>query len=226
MLAAAPFVPTEQVGDAVPGIPLVAQDGRPFSLVRGEGKVQIVTFAYTRCGDERACPAASGKFAWLQRHLGNTPIRLVEITIDPAYDTPAVLRAYGRAFGEDPARWTLATGAPVEVDELATRLGVVTSRSSPTVITHTETAIVLDADGRITNRIDGVNWDPLDVLALARSAAGDRLSPLAAARLWLTTAVASCGGGAAGLSGVTMLVILAVVSAIASVVVTRAWKAR
>lgn len=226
MLAAAPFVPTEQIGDALPDIPLVAQDGRPFSLLHSAGNVQIVTFVYTRCGDERACPAASGKFAWLQRHLGNAPIRLVEISIDPAFDTPTVLRAYGRAFGEDPARWTLATGAPAAVGALATRLGIVAVRSSATVITHTEAAIVLDEDGRIANRVDGANWDPIDVLALARSASGDRPSPFAAARLWLSTAVASCGNAAGGIPGATMLVVLAVVSAIVTVVVTRAWNAR
>ncbi|HTW85550.1 MAG TPA: SCO family protein [Candidatus Sulfotelmatobacter sp.] len=226
LATASPFVPEERIGDAVPDIPLVAQDGRPFSLARGAGRVQVVTFVYTRCGDERACPAASGKFAWLQRHLGAAPIRLVEITLDPAYDTPAVLRRYGRAFGEDPARWTLVTGRPDDVADLATRLGIATRRTAPLTIVHTEAAIVIAPDGTIAERVAGADWDPLDVLALARARAEQRIAPLTALRLWLAAAAATCGAASAGLSGAAMLGVLALTTALVAAVFVRALRAR
>src|SRR5450755_4786424 len=53
--AAQRFIPLLQPGDAVPPIPLVAQDGRSFALENLHGKAVAVSFIYTRCGDARMC---------------------------------------------------------------------------------------------------------------------------------------------------------------------------
>jgi hypothetical protein len=153
----------------------------------------------------------AAKFARLQRQLHGTPISLVTITLDPGYDTPQVLRRYGAAYGADPARWSLVTGAPAAVDELAARLGVTVERPHPGTIVHTEAAIVLDQRGSVARVADGATWLPEDLAAEARSVAALPQSPLLRLRLWLSTsASALCGGrGATPVTVGAALVVLA-----------------
>lgn len=209
-LAAATFVPTLQSGDTVPAIPLVDQAGRAFSITELRGNAVVLAFIYTRCADPRMCPLVSSKFALLQAGIGAAPIRLLELTLDPKFDTPAVLRKYSRAYGADPRLWTLATGETASMDDLATRLGVATQWTRPGTLVHTEAAIVLDRDGRIAEIIDGNAWTPGQVLATAREAAGANSAPLARIGLWLNAAVESCGGGRGAISALEGLALLLV----------------
>ena len=187
-------------------LPLRDQRGRATAIT-GDGRTTVVSFIYTRCRDARMCPLVAAKFAAMQRELHGAPIRLVTVTLDPAYDTPPVLARYGAAYGADPARWTLATGNPVTVDELATRLGIVRTVPQPGVVVHSEAVAVIDPHGRIARIIPGNDWLPGDVLAAARSAGGGAASPLAAVRLWFAQAAAYCGANAPaiGLAGVFAL---------------------
>jgi protein SCO1/2 len=169
----------------------------------------VLTFVYTRCADPRMCPLESLKYARLQRQIGDAPIKLVELTLDPQFDTPAVLRRYGGAYGEDPRRWTLATGAPASLDDLATRIGIASERTAPGTIVHTEATVVLDRAGAIASIVDGNAWTPEQMLALARDAAGESSSPLARTGAWLTAAIERCGGGNLPISTFELLALVA-----------------
>ena len=184
-----------------PPIPLVDQGGHAFSLADLRGNAVVIWRSSTRAAVMRAmCPLVSSKFAQLQARVGRDPIRLVELTLDPAYDTPNVLRRYGRAFGADPRRWTLATGAPASIGELAARLDIATQWTGPGTLAHTEAAVVLDRDGRIARIVAGNAWTVNGVLDVARETIGAQPAPLARIALWLTAAVASCGGGTAAIN--------------------------
>jgi cytochrome oxidase Cu insertion factor (SCO1/SenC/PrrC family) len=220
-VSAGAFVPLLQPGDTVPAIPLVDQAGRAFSLNQLQGNAAVVAFIYTRCPDPRMCPLVSSKFARLQAGIGKAPIRLVELTLDPAFDTPAVLRRYGAAYGEDASRWTLATGAPASVNELAARFGVATQWTRPGTLVHTEAAIVLDRQGRVAQIIDGNAWTVSGVLAAAREASGAAPAPFARAALWLTAAVESCGGGRGAINVLGALALLLAVSGAIAIAMLR-----
>jgi protein SCO1/2 len=212
ILAAAAFVPTLQPGDTVPALPLVDSSGHAFSLEALRGNAVVVTFIYTRCADATMCPLVSSKFARLQSLIGTAPVKLVEITLDPQFDTPRVLRAYGAAHRQDPRRWTLATGAQGSIDDLATRLGIATRWTRPGTLVHTEAAIVLDRDGRIAQTIDGNAWTPPQLLAAALDAAGTRRAPLTQIALWLTGVIEACGGGGGSINVLEGLALLAIVA--------------
>ncbi len=222
MLAVNAFVPTLHEGDTVPPLPLVDQSGSAFSLARLRGNAVVLTFVYTRCADPRMCPLESLKYARLQHLVGDAPIKLVELTLDPQFDTPAVLRRYGAAYGEDPRRWTLATGAPASLADLATRLGIASERTAPGTIVHTEATVVLDRDGAIADTIDGNAWTPEQMLALARDAAGESSSPFARAGAWLTAAIERCGGGSLPVSTIELLALVAGLTGIFGTVLLRA----
>ena len=209
------FVPALREGDAVPAIALVDERGRAFSFARTRGATRIVSFTYTRCRDARMCPLVAAKFARMQAALRGTPIRLATITLDPAYDVPAVLRRYGAAFGADPSVWSLLTGTQASIDAIAARFGIALARPSPGIVAHTEAVVVVDADGRVAKIVDGAAWGPDEVIAEARAAAGMDGSAAARVALWLgSSASALCGGRAGGISaGATLLVLAAVIAA-------------
>ncbi len=213
LLATNAFVPLLHEGDAVPALPLVDQAGHAFSIATLRGNAVVLSFIYTRCADPAMCPLVSAKFAQLQRRIGSAPIRLVELTLDPRFDTPPVLRAYGRAFGADPARWTLATGTPAALGELAARLGIAATWTRPGTLVHTEAAIVLDRSGTIARIVDGNAWPVDEVLAVARESAGIENAPLARAVLWLTAAVQRCGGGTGSINVLEALGLFALIAA-------------
>ncbi|MBI3090334.1 MAG: SCO family protein [Candidatus Tectomicrobia bacterium] len=93
----------------VPPFMLLERTGQPLDLADLIGKVWIADFIYTRC--ELECPLASARLAQLQdRFHEEADLRLVSFSVDPEYDTPAVLLAYARRFHADPQRWLFLTG--------------------------------------------------------------------------------------------------------------------
>ncbi|HEV2737593.1 MAG TPA: SCO family protein [Candidatus Elarobacter sp.] len=221
-----PFVPVLREGDAVPSTALLDQRGRRFSFASTNGRTTIVSFIYTRCRDAQMCPLVAAKFARMQRELRGAPIRLVTVTLDPAYDTPDVLARYGTAYGADPAVWTFVTGPAAAIDDVAGRLGIVVERPRPGVIVHGEAAIVIDADGRVARFVDGAAWLPDDLLGAARQVAAIPDNPFNRVRLWLaSSASALCGGrGATPLSVGAGLGLLAAITVVLAAVFARAFR--
>lgn len=78
---------------------LVDQDGRPVSLDSYRGRPVLLFFGYTQCPD--VCPTTLAKLTKAMRDAGGDAedIRVLLITLDPANDTPGVLRDYTRHFG-------------------------------------------------------------------------------------------------------------------------------
>ena len=66
-----------------------------------------LTFIYTRCPSSRLLPADEQAFAVLQDEIRKSAelrdVRLVSVTLDPEFDTPAVLAAHAKTLGADPA---------------------------------------------------------------------------------------------------------------------------
>ena len=223
--AAARYVPELQTGDTVPDFALVDQRGQSLSLSRFRGQALVLSFVYTRCRDATMCSLVSAKFSRLQRMLGRDPIHLMEVTLDPAYDTPRILARYGTAFGANPTRWTLATGEATGVADLAARAGIVTTET-PRGIVHTEAVLILDPNGRLAQTIGGNAWSADDLLTQARATLGRKPMPATRLWLWLESGVAAVCGGSSGISTGTALSIFIIIVVAASVMLRRLLRAR
>ena len=81
------------IGGALPDFTLTAQDGRSVRLSSFQGQLVAIDFIYTRCPLPDVCPRLSANFARLQKHFAGRMV-LLSITLDPRYDTPAVLAEY------------------------------------------------------------------------------------------------------------------------------------
>lgn len=93
----------------VPDFALLERSGQPVTKTDLLGKVWLASLIFTRCVDE--CPLVSSHMARLQdAFAAERDVRLVSITVDPAYDTPAVLTDYAQRFAAQPERWLFLTG--------------------------------------------------------------------------------------------------------------------
>ena len=204
------------IGDQLPATRFVDQTGRSFDFADFHGKSVVLSFIYTRCRDPKECPAISSSYAVLQRRLAQRPYHLVEMTLDPAYDRPAILRRYGATFRADPARWTLATGDLDGVLAFDARFGIDPFADPRVGLIHTERTVLIAPDGKILDFIDQAGWNPNDIAARLESAGAAPANPIARLDFELSkAAVAVCGNRVAGFSGLADLAIVLAIFAAA-----------
>lgn len=101
-----------------PDFALVDQHGDTLRAAELRGKAWVVSFFFTNCSG--VCPLITSRMAALRDSLAGDgllgeEVRLVSISVDPARDTVAALRAYAARFGgSPPADWAFLTGSPPE----------------------------------------------------------------------------------------------------------------
>jgi protein SCO1/2 len=162
------MLPTHELlmGEEVPDIPMTNQDGKPVHFPQFHGKAVLITFIDTRCTDD--CPIITGLFQKVDMLLRKNPrayngSRLITISIDPANDTPPVLRAYGLKYLDGKAsgfsHWEFTDMTPDNLKKLATAFGVI-YRPSKDDIVHTMATALIGPDNTVLKIWGGDTWKP------------------------------------------------------------------
>jgi protein SCO1 len=170
---AAPAPPPDirQPGDQLTDAKLVDQNGMDTSLAAYRGHRVALTFIYTRCPLPEFCPLMDRHFASVQKTITSTPaladVKLITMTIDPAFDTPAVMKTYATRRGADPKIWSFLTGEPSEVNRFGSQLGVYVEHNPKNAvdITHNLRTAVIDPNGRLVKVHTGNSWTPSELVA-------------------------------------------------------------
>ena len=159
------------IGAAVPGIMFTDEAGAPRPLSAYRGTYTLLTFIYLRCPLPEYCPRMNAHFAAIQRGVKADPglaarVRLLSISFDPEFDTPARLAARAREMGADPALWHFVTAPRAEVEAFGAQLGlsVIREGAGGANITHNLRTALLDADGRLARTYNGKEWTPDEVV--------------------------------------------------------------
>jgi len=168
-------IPRVREGDPVPSFSLLDQDGRAFTTAQLSGRVTVLTFIFSRCPVPEYCPAMALRFSALQKVIRADPrlarsAHLLSITIDPEFDRPEILKAYGAAVGADPAYWQFATGEKAEVNTLTQAFSVFAQRNGVT-LDHTLCTALIGRDGRVIELWRGNGWKIDEVIAALNRAA-------------------------------------------------------
>ena len=174
----------EIFGDA-PAFTLTDQLERPVSSNEFRGKVVVANFIYTHCKD--ICPLLSAQMQAFQErlrqeHVLGNEVQLLSFTVDPARDTPAVLRAYAERHRADPDAWRFLSGPKdtlipliVEGFHLGTQ-ALPPPEASPGAngddmhahndyeVMHSGRFVLIDQQGRIRAYYDGREFDPERVM--------------------------------------------------------------
>lgn len=156
------------MGEAVPDFVLTDQQSRAVRLSDFRGRVVAIDFIYTRCPLPDVCPRLSASFAYVGRQLRDQDVTLLSVTVDPEYDTPAVLSEYARRWNADRERWRFLTGTMQNVSEVAARFGLV-FWPEENMIAHTVVTAVIDRQGRLAALIEGAKFRPAELTDLLRS---------------------------------------------------------
>jgi protein SCO1/2 len=160
-----------QPGDLVKDAALVDQDGKPRRMSEYRGHRLALTFVYTRCPLPEFCPLMNQHFRTMQTRIAQTPaladVRLLSMTLDPVYDTPAILKTFAVGAGADPARWTFLTAEPAEAARFMEQFGIIAERdpANEVQITHNLRTAVIGADGRLKTVHTGNRWVPDELVA-------------------------------------------------------------
>jgi protein SCO1/2 len=96
-------------------------------------------------------------------------VQIMSISIDPEYDTPAVLKEYAEEHQAIPGKWHFLSGPKTETYQLA-RCGFVIptidGNGVPDDFVHTDKFILVDELGRIRGYYSGTNREEVDLLML------------------------------------------------------------
>jgi protein SCO1/2 len=158
-------------GQEVPDVWLVDQDGRPMPFASFRGHRVAMTFIYTRCPLPDFCPLLDRNFADVQSTIAKTPrlsdVRLVTVTLDPSFDTPAVLKPHAVALSADARVWSFMTGEPSEVSRFSSAFGIYSEadQQHPDQIIHNLRTAVIDPDGRLVKVQSGNSWTAAQLVA-------------------------------------------------------------
>jgi len=96
---------------------LTNQNGRVVSLADLRGHAWVGDIIFTRCPGP--CLKMTRQMKELEKALpAASHVKLVTLTTDPDYDTPAILKTYSERFSTDANRWTFLTGPKPEIRKL------------------------------------------------------------------------------------------------------------
>jgi protein SCO1/2 len=113
-----------------PDVTLKTQDDKDVRFYEDliKGKIALINVMYTDC-DGTLCKQGMENLVKVQKALGDRlgrEVFMYSITLDPAHDTPAVLRKYAKTYGVKPG-WTLLTGKAEDIEKLRRKLGMFNS---------------------------------------------------------------------------------------------------
>ncbi len=139
-----------------------AASGATVTAAAFRDRVVMLYFGYTHCPD--VCPTTLAKLAAAVRELpaaDRDRVRIAFVTVDPARDTLAVLRAYAAAFGPEVVG---LRGTRRQIDRLAARYRVTYAFGAPNArgnydVTHSSAVFIFGRDGRsaaVVEPSDGV----------------------------------------------------------------------
>jgi protein SCO1/2 len=141
---------------------LTDQQGKAFTNASLAGRPSLVFFGFTHCPD--VCPTTLALMAQLQQDPALSALRMVFITVDPARDDVAAMKAYVDAFG---GNMVGLRGEDAVLDPLLKNLGAVRAiqplAGSDYSVDHSATLYYLDSRGALS----AVFTPPFDAAKLA-----------------------------------------------------------
>jgi protein SCO1/2 len=148
---------------------LTNQDGQVTTLADLTNHVWVADIIFTRCAGP--CPHMTAQMKSLQDKLPkDSDAKLVTLTTDPDFDSPAVMKKYGERFDADFGRWMFLTGSKAQIAGLAgdsLKLSAVPVKAADRkddadLFIHSTIFVLVDKHARLRGVFetggDGVDW--------------------------------------------------------------------
>lgn len=117
--------PSAKAASYFPNHTLVTQDDKTVRFYEDmvKGRIVLINFMFTHCTG--VCSPMTANLSKVQSYLGERvgrEVSMISISVDPANDTPAVLKAYAAKHKAGPG-WYFLTGKKENVDWVLYKLG-------------------------------------------------------------------------------------------------------
>jgi len=141
--------------------------GKDLKLGVFQARSQVLAMFFASC--EYSCPIIVHDMKRIQEALApalRDTVNFTLVSFDTERDTPAALRGYRKRQNLGTDHWSLLTGKPDDLRELAALLGVNYQKDARGQFAHANVIAVLNPAGEIVHRQVGLNQD---ILATAKA---------------------------------------------------------
>ena len=131
---------------------LVDSENHPFQFKNLRGKVVIADFIFTTC--QGVCPMMTKNMKAIYEQFRNKKdIIFLSITVNPEYDTPAILSKYVARLNINPNQWIFLTGPRENIQEIAVNQFKIGSVEQP--VFHSAYFVLVDKNGVVRGYYEG-----------------------------------------------------------------------
>ncbi len=157
---------TDTVFHKVADFSFIDQDSTVVTNNTFENKIYVTDFFFTSC--PTICPVMKKEMLRVyEAFKDNNQVLFLSHTIDPQYDTVALLHDYANRLGVSSDKWHFVTGDKEAIYDMGLKSYMVTAmedESSPGGFIHSGAFILVDKERRIRGMYDGTVKEQVDVL--------------------------------------------------------------
>lgn len=145
---------------------LTDQDSLEVTNSTFDGKIYVADFFFTSC--PTICPLMKAQMLRVyEKFKDNSDIAILSHTIDPEYDTVALLKDYAERLGVNTSQWKFVTGNADYIYDLGEKSYMVMADEDEKAeggFIHSGAFLLVDKERHIRGVYDGTVADQVDVL--------------------------------------------------------------
>lgn len=157
---------TDTVDHTIPDFKLVNQDSNWVTPETFEGKVYVADFFFTSC--PTICPTMKKEMLRVyEAYKDNDEVAIISHTIDPEYDTVALLKDFAQKLDVEAPKWNFVTGEKEAIYELGQKGYMVTAMEDENEeggYLHSGAFVLVDKERKIRGVYDGTKSLEVDKL--------------------------------------------------------------
>jgi len=159
-------VGTDTVYHTIAPFSFVDQDSTLVTNATFEGNIYVADFFFTTC--RTICPIMKTQMLRVYEATAEMPdVKILSHTIDPAYDTVALLHDFAERLGVVSERWHFVTGVQDSIYKIAQTSYFATAmedKSEPDGFIHSGAFLLIDKKQRIRGKYDGTKEEDVNRL--------------------------------------------------------------
>ena len=157
---------TDTVYHTIAPFRFVDQDSASVTHETFRDKIYVADFFFTTC--RTICPIMKTQMLRVYEATKEMPdVLILSHTIDPDYDTVALLHDFARRLGVESSRWHFVTGVQDSIYKIAQTSYFATAmedKTEPDGFIHSGAFLLIDRQGRIRGKYDGTKEADVDRL--------------------------------------------------------------
>jgi protein SCO1 len=144
----------------------INQDSATITNNTFKDKIYVADFFFTSC--RTICPIMKTQMLRVYDTIqNNSDVLILSHTIDPEYDTVALLHDFAERLGVDSKKWHFVTGVKDSIYKIAQTSYFATAmedKTEPDGFIHSGAFLLIDKSGRIRGKYDGTKEEEVNRL--------------------------------------------------------------